>query len=540
MPGIDFWMFVAGLGVFLLGINQMENGLKNLAGKSFRIFFRKYTDNIFLAILVGVFITAILQSSSVVSLMTLAFVGAGIIPLKNAIALIFGTNLGTTVTGWIVASIGFKFPIDTFALPLLGVGGIFVTFFNSKAVVSEIGRFLVGFGALFMGLEYMKSAIDIDSVSMELFSDLTIPVHLFFLVGVVLTAVIQSSSATMAIVLSALYTGIISLEIAGAIVIGGYLGTTITVLLGSLKGGYLKKQVAYAHVGFNFITSVIALIFLIPLISLIENYLPFQDPLYQLVSFHSIFTLIGILLMLPFLSPYTNLIQRFVHKKEITLSPLLQIVPPEITDGATEAIRKEAIDLLERIKNYRFSAFNDQKKTISDQLFNSNKQFLQNQYAQIQLKEGEIISYFLSIQREKMTKEEATLLQNYIRGINRMTLAAKSIKNILHTINALKESSQKELEQLMQNIQNQYTVFYTSLQSPDAEKDVLENIEDSYRKNVNAIYELMQKQIVKKDELTSFLHLNSQIRHYKLNFTDAWNSINLNNAASSPTKNEIS
>ena len=107
MPDFDLWSFVAGLGIFLLGISQMESGLKNLAGKSFRHFIRTQTQNPIKAILVGVFITAILQSSSVVSLMVLAFVGAGIIPLRNAIAIILGTNIGTTITGWIVASVGF-------------------------------------------------------------------------------------------------------------------------------------------------------------------------------------------------------------------------------------------------------------------------------------------------------------------------------------------------------------------------------------------------------------------------------------------------
>lgn len=540
MPDIDFWVFVAGLGVFLLGINQMENGLKNLAGKSFRTFLRKYTENPFLAILVGVFVTSILQSSSVVSLMVLAFVGAGIIPLRNAIAIIFGSNLGTTVTGWIVASVGFKFPIDTFALPILGIGGLLITFFAGRVLFSEIGRFLVGFGALFMGLEYMKNAVDVASVSIDVFADLSIPVHLFFLVGVILTAIIQSSSATMAITLSALYTGIIPIEIAGAIIIGGYLGTTVTVFLGSLSGGTIKKQVAYAHVGFNFITSIIALVFLYPILTLVQTYLPFHDPLYQLVSFHSVFTLLGIAVMFPFLTSYTKLIERLVKKEEISLTPYLKTVPPEIVDGAAEAIRKEALDLLERIKIYRFTAFNEEKKAFTAQLFDSNENSLSNQFTQIQIKEGEIISYYLSTQGEKMTEEETLELQQYIHGIKRMSLAAKNIKNVQHTIDLLKNSDEKALTNLKANIQQQYSAFYEKLQSFHSLENIHLLIEEAYRNNVNAIYGMIEKKVLKKEELTSYLHLNSQIRQFKLNFLEAWDSVHIKEDLISTTKTALS
>lgn len=244
IPNIDIWFFIAGLGVFLLGINQMEGGIKSLAGKSFRKYMRSYTRNPFYGILIGTIITAILQSSSVVSLMTIAFVGAGIIPLKNAVGVIFGANLGTTATGWIVASIGFKFPIESFALPVLGVGGILVTLFSNRIFFTELGRFLIGFGALFTGIAFMKDAIDVTNIDANTITQFSIPVHLYFIVGVFLTAIIQSSSATMAITLSGLYAGLIPLDIAAAIVVGGSLGTTITVLLGTLGGNSIKKQVA--------------------------------------------------------------------------------------------------------------------------------------------------------------------------------------------------------------------------------------------------------------------------------------------------------
>lgn len=525
MPAIDFWIFVAGLGVFLLGINQMEVGLKNLAGKSFRKFLKTYTRNPFLGMLVGTFITAILQSSSVVSLMTLAFVGAGIIPFRNAIGVVFGANLGTTATGWIVASIGFKFPVDSIALPLLGIGGIFITLFSSRVFFSETGRLLVGFGALFMGLEYMKGAVDVESVDVNLVADLNIPVHLYFIVGTVLTAIIQSSSATMAITLAALYAGIIPLSVAGAIVIGGYLGTTITVLLGALGGNSVKKQVAFAHVGFNLITSIIALIILHPLLYFVQHFYGINDPLYQLVAFHSTFTIIGIILVFPFVNKYAQLIEKFVKKDDISLTPTLKNVPPEIVDGAVEAIRIEALDLLSRVKEFRFSAFNEVQGSFAKRLFDNTKASMHKQYVDIQLKEGEIISYFVNVQKEKASKEDGEKLERYIHGVKRMTLAAKSIKSVTHTIERLKAEETPEEATLKETIQKQFSYFYELIKNNAVEGEINEAIDRDYRVNVNAIYDMVGDGSVKKAELTSLLHINSQVKNYKQNYIDAYYSI---------------
>lgn len=525
MPEIDFWIFIAGLGIFLLGIGQMELGIKNLAGKSFRSFLRNYTKNPFLGILLGVLVTAILQSSSVVSLMVLAFVGAGILPLRNAIGIIFGANLGTTVTGWLVATLGFKIPIESFALPILGVGGIVITFLGSRIIFNEIGRLLVGFGALFLGINFMKDAIELESAATNIFESIQIAPHFFFLIGVVLTALIQSSSATMVITLSALYAGIISLEIAGAIIIGGYLGTTVTVILGTLKSNYIKKQVALAHVGFNFLTSVIALILLYPLLDLITRWLPDTDPLFQLVTFHSTFTLIGILIMLPFIGPYARIIQRIISDDGVTLTPKLQNVPPEETEGAIEAIRLEGEDLVNRIKKFRFSAFNEESTGIK-QLFDSKTTSLIDQYKEIQQKEGEIIAYFLKINKEKVSEEETARLQTIIHGIKRITLSAKNIKNVLHTIQSLKENDSSELTLFKESIQEQFSAYYDRLNQPNTEDEIVHHTELEYHKNVNTVYSMVQKGIIKTTELTSVLHLNSEIKHFKQHFYDAWNAIN--------------
>lgn len=515
MPDLDIWSFVAGLGIFLLGINQMESGIKNLAGRSFRSFIRKYTNNPLKAVFVGVVITAIVQSSSVVSLMVLAFVGARVIPLRNAIAIILGTNIGTTVTGWIVASIGFKFPIDAFALPFLGIGGILVTFFSARPFFSEIGRLLVGFGALFLGLNYMKTAIDVSTIGTSFFENTDLLPQLFFPIGLILTAVIQSSSATMAIVLSALYAGAIPLEVAAAVVIGSDLGTTTTVVIGGLKGSHVKRQVAFGHVGFNVIAATLALILLYPLIYFVQDILMIEEPLFQLVAFHSTFNILGVVVLLPFLPQFAKYLKRLVKPKKKTLSPMLLAVPPEVVEGAFEALRVEGKEMASLVSTLQSSAFSSLNTQSSRSIFARRGTGTLALYREIQLKEGELIDYYLKVQRNEMGERDAQKLQQLISAIKHLSLAAKSIKSVTHTINSLLDADSEEEIALISMLRVQLIEFETMLMETN-DLSALENkMNQDYRKNVEYIYGLIGNKVLRKDELTSVLHLNSQVKQYK-------------------------
>jgi phosphate:Na+ symporter len=370
----------------------------------------------------------------------------------------------------------------------------------------------------------MKNAVDLDTVSMSFFENSAIIPHVFFPIGILMTAIIQSSSATMAITLSALYAGIIPIEVAAAIVIGSDLGTTTTVILGGLKGSFVKRQVAFGHVGFNLVSAILALILLYPLLYLVIDILAIEDPLFQLVAFHSSFNLLGILVLTPFIGPFSRLLQKLIRPKTITLSPILHQVPAEITEGAIEAIRQEGEELLERIKKFRFSVFNEDKKTFS-QLFDAPVTVI-DQYRDIQQKEGEIIAYFLKINQEKINTEDSQKLHDFIHGIKRMTLSAKNLKNVLHTINALKESDHPRLEKLKGSIQEQYAKFYDTLKSePSVTELVLSTIERDYKENVQFIYQLVQDETISTNELTSYLHLNSEIKSFKENFLEAWQKL---------------
>ena len=288
---IDIWRLAAGLGLFLFGMHQLEQALKLLTGRPFKKFLREHTQHPLKGVLAGAASTAALQSSSVVSLIVLAFVGTGIISLSSAIGIVFGSNLGTTATGWIVATVGFKLDIEALALPLVAVGGLGVVWTKPGSKRAGVSHLFAGFGLMLMGLEFMKTGAISATSLFDPERLAAYPPIVFLLTGFVVTALIQSSSATIMITLSALYAGVIPLQSAAAVAIGADLGTTITALLGALAGSMDKRRVAVAIIIFNVVTDTIAFLALQPLLHFITVVVGLTDPLFALVGFHSLFNL---------------------------------------------------------------------------------------------------------------------------------------------------------------------------------------------------------------------------------------------------------
>src|SRR5690554_4729642 len=197
---IQIWEALAGLGLFLFGMFMMEESLKELAGRSFKKFLRKHTNNSVKAVFSGTLITAVLQSSSMLALLVMSFAGAGIIGLKNGIGIILGANLGTTFTGWIVSWLGFKLDIGAVILPFIAIGGLGIIFLKSEKL-SNISKMIMGFSFMFLGLNYMKNGFAefAEHIDFSFIADKH-PL-LFVAFGVLLSASIQSSSASMMIFL---------------------------------------------------------------------------------------------------------------------------------------------------------------------------------------------------------------------------------------------------------------------------------------------------------------------------------------------------
>lgn len=311
---------VGALGMFLYGMNMMSSGLQKAAGDGLRRFVSSITSNPLKGVFTGLGVTAVIQSSSATTVMVVSFVNAGILTLTQAIGVIMGANIGTTFTAWIIALFGFKADISVLAVPLMAVG--FIMSISQKGKVKDLGEIVVGFSLLFLGLSFMKNSVPDLQSTPEVLSFIQSwsghgiwSIILFVAVGTVLTLVLQSSSATVALTLIILNMGWIKFDMAAAMVLGENIGTTITANIAAAVGNVNAKRAALAHTVFN-VFGVIWAVALFPyflkLISLIVNSIGLgnseQTPLYSISMLHTVFNLINTGILIWFIP----LIEKFV------------------------------------------------------------------------------------------------------------------------------------------------------------------------------------------------------------------------------------
>ena len=247
---------LGALGMFLFGMNMMSSGLQKAAGDKLRRLLSSITSNRFRGVLTGLIITSIIQSSSATTVMVVGFVNAGLLTLLQAIGVIMGANIGTTMTAWIISLLGFKADISILAVPLMALGFILSMMKSEKR--KNVGEFVIGFALLFIGLAFMKSSVPDLQSSPEILSFIQGwgnygfgSVLLFVLLGTVLTLILQSSSATVALTMIMLTLGWMPFEHAAAMVLGENIGTTITANLAAAVGNTSAKRAALAHTVFN-------------------------------------------------------------------------------------------------------------------------------------------------------------------------------------------------------------------------------------------------------------------------------------------------
>ncbi|MFC2148753.1 Na/Pi cotransporter family protein, partial [Bacteroidota bacterium] len=283
---------------------------------------KRMTDKLYKSLGLGFVVTAFLQSSSLISVITISFLSAGLIELYAGIGIIFGANLGTTATAWLVAIFGLKIKVSALAMPMLAFGILFV--FQKSKSFKGIGYVLAGLGFFFLGIHFMKQGFDIYQDSINL-ADFAMPgfwgLIVYTLIGILITLVLQSSSAAMALILTALAVGQITYDNSLALAIGANIGTTITAILGSLNANVGGKRLAGAHLIFNMVTGIIALIFIAQLGQLV-NYISFSTGVaannytIKLSIFHTIFNFIGVLIMIPFINLLVRFLSRVFVEKE--------------------------------------------------------------------------------------------------------------------------------------------------------------------------------------------------------------------------------
>jgi phosphate:Na+ symporter len=433
---LDLWKLLAGLGIFLFGMYQLEDAVKSLSGKVFRRMISHWTRGRWRAVGSGTLVTVILQSSSAVSLMVLAFVGAGVLSMENAIGVMLGSNIGTTFTAWIIAALGFKLKIETFALPFVAAGGLLLAFSAPTSRPFQIARLLLGFGFLFLGVDYMKGGVENLAAGIDLGDLPAFGLWFYVLVGVVLTALMHASSASIAIFLAALHSGLITFEMGAALVIGANVGTTVTVLLGSLGSTQAKKRVGMSHLLFNGVTGIVALAGLGGLIRLVELLLPGQGGgVMGLALFHTLFNALGVMLFFPFIGQLARLLNRLFPDHKTVLTVYLNNTPVEVPAAAETALRKEIRHLHDECQLYQLRLLKIDEKLIFLEALplerKSGKRLtLEELYEDIKLLHAEIFSFYSRLQSQKLEVGEAKELERLIYASRNIMNALKNFKGI--------------------------------------------------------------------------------------------------------------
>lgn len=452
---IQIWALLAGLGLFRFGMFMMEEALRSLAGRSFKKFLRKQTGNPAKAVISGALVTAVLQSSTMVSLLVMSFAGAGIIGLKNGIGMILGANLGSTATGWLVSLIGFKLNIGDAILPFLATGGLGILFLKSEKLIN-ICKVIMGFSLMFLGLNYMKGGFETFAAHID-FSFLANKSPLLFLIfGMLLAASIQSSAAAIMIFLSSLAAGVITFDKALYLVIGADLGTTITAIISTINANSIKKKVGWSQFIFNVFTTCMTLVLMKFYLYIINDVLKISDPLIALVTFHSILNLAGIIFMFPFLKQFTLLIDKYIAGREVSLAKNIILVNPAESHAALEALNKEINEFLECAITVLHNFFHLP--------YSNGRQGNPFTYTELKNYENEIVNFYIKVQQTSLNEDEVSKINRVIASIRNATLSAKDIKDIKHNLDELYNSPHDDLYAFYQTVRENQKLFYNEIQ----------------------------------------------------------------------------
>ena len=476
----------------MFGMFQMEESIKNLAGRSFKGFIKKSTKGRIRSVASGAFVTAILQSSSAVSLMVLAFIGARIMAMENAIGVILGSNIGTTATAWIVAFFGFKVNIEDYSLPLIGLGGLGLIFLGQSAKYSNISKLMVGFGFLFMGLDYMKTSVTELTQAFDVSVLPDFGILPFALAGLLLTAIMQSSSATIAIVLTSLNAEVIGFDAAAAMVVGANVGTTVTVILGTIGGSQVKKRVALSHLTFNVITAIIGLSLLPLMTRLIVLVLgPVgENAVMGVALFHTFFNVLGVLVFLPFIGFLSKGLIKVYPDKMRDTTKYIQNVTPEVSEAAVEGLRNEVLHLATNVLKHNLHVLHIPENKVFEDAIETKRISQTDQYEDLKLLQGEIFSFASTLLSGDVSKEESELVNTYLHSARMALHSAKSVKDEIHNFEEFETSDNGFLRTENDLFKKRLIKLY---------KKVVLALAEEEHSNIAASINIMLKLLVKED-----------------------------------------
>lgn len=449
-----WWTLLAGIGAFLFGMRLMEQGLRSIAGRGFKLFVRRSSSTIPRSLISGAMVTAALQSSSMVSLMVMSLASAGIIGLHAGIGLLLGANVGTTATGWLIASLGLNFDLETLAYPLMAIGGL-TSLFARDGKRRAILSMAFGLGLMFAGIGLMReSFLDMADQAFRLSFDGKSSFW-FILLGAILAAMLHSSSTTVALALTSLSTGIISLEPSMLLVIGADMGTTATAAIATIKANTIKQRVGWSQVSFNLFSAALAWLML-PLYmrgaDAVSSYL--NDPL-TLTAFHTSMNIVGVAAFLPLLSLFVRLMIRLVPEGKNGLSVNLQNVDPNESNTAIDALHAESHKFFIRTISLLRHYFNIVDGTPSQHV---------RSYADLKNYENEIVLFGMKVLSNPLSNQEAIALNTSLSAIRNTAIAAKSIKDVAHNLDELRASASDDLYGFYQTVASCQKEFYNNLE----------------------------------------------------------------------------
>src|SRR5690606_760914 len=340
---------IGGIGLFLLGMVLLTDGLKESAGEALRGVLVRFTGGLTRALLSGVAVTALLQSSTATVLMTIGFVGAGLISLPAGIAVVFGANIGTTTIGWIVAVLGLKLSVGKIALPLVAAGALMRLMGRGRIAAGGIA--LAGFGLIFVGIEMLQVGTEIfaQRVDPALFPSGSMGGRLLLvLIGLVMTIVMQSSSVAVAAILTALHSGALDVEQAAALVVGANIGTTATAAVAAIGASVSARRTAAAHILFNLVAGVIAFVLIPQLLRLERALWPgdgIPEPALLIAAFHTAFSVIGLIVIMPVFDRFVRLVKRIAPDRGPDFTKHLDPTVSRVPALAAEVARRSVMDM---------------------------------------------------------------------------------------------------------------------------------------------------------------------------------------------------
>jgi phosphate:Na+ symporter len=528
-----------GLGVFLYGMRQLQINLQRLGSVKIKRWLGRATNNPLSSVFSGTVVTAVLQSSSMVSLLVLAFASAGMIPLFNAVGVILGANLGTTFTGWIVATLGFKLDLAVFALPLFGVGALCQVFSDSGTKRYAIFGLGLGIGLLLIGLGQMKSAVEglPGVISPEFLSQLNAPLYLLF--GLVMTAVIQSSSAMTLIALTALSGGVIDLTSAAALIVGADIGTTSTTAIGSIRSSAIAKQLALSHVIYNLCVDALAFLVLIPLLPFALEYFGITDPIYGLVLFHSAFNLIGLFIFVPFLKPYSRWLSHFFNKGPAEIDSL-SVHTSVVPETALLSLLAALDDVIARVLSLNLNSLKGGDQSLADACegadklavyFNSDVPFLER-YLTAKSREAEIHHYIASSSLENSDNDYSQVLSEITTATRYAIYSSKTLKDARPDLGLLSQLKELDPEILGSVFPDKIDIIYKGFCEvllENCEKKEAFDLLNLLKVENEKLHNLMHETILraagqkrqKRLDLATLLNTNRELWHANVNLINS-------------------